>query len=239
MKNDYVLLVTGCISPDSKVPFLELKDNEERRKQYVKSLRYYIKHTNAKKIVYCDNSNQKYIPKLKKEASECNKQFEWVSFLGDTKKCLEKGKGYGEGEIIEYALKNSKLLKEASYFIKVTGRVIIKNYNILVRFMNKNNTYFLRNSADNIDTKFYGMSINNYKNFFMHSYNYVDDKNDKYLEHVFSDVIKDKSIAISDFIVFPNSVGVSGSTGEKYDLSFKRRLKENIKIIARRFRSDG
>ncbi len=239
MKDNYVLLVTGCISPDSKVPFLKIKETEERKKQYLESLYFYIKNTTASKIVYCDNSNQENIIELEKLANDCNKEFEWVSFVGNTRKCLEKGKGYGEGEIIKYALNNSDLLKNNSFFIKVTGRVIIKNYNLIARFMDKNKIYFLRNSADNIDTKFYGMSINNYKTFFMNSYNYVDDKNDKYLEHVFSSVVKDKSITISDFIVFPNSVGVSGSTGEKYDLSFKRRLKENIKIIARRFRSDG
>ena len=57
MLHNYVLVITGCISPQSDVPFLAVKDPNNRRQQYLDSIKFYIKHSYAKNIVYCDNSN--------------------------------------------------------------------------------------------------------------------------------------------------------------------------------------
>ncbi len=41
---------------------------------------------------------------------------------------MEK-KGYGEGEIISYALNNSKYLKNSESFYKLTGGLTVENIN--------------------------------------------------------------------------------------------------------------
>ena len=55
------------------------------------------------------------------------KEFEWISFQGNTTKTQEKGKGYGEGEIIEYAINHSQLLAKSKMLMKLTGRFYVKN----------------------------------------------------------------------------------------------------------------
>lgn len=229
MLKDYVLLITGCIDPNPDVPFLEIKSAESRRQQYIESLEYYIKKTKIKKIVYCDNSMAVKDNEINNLAIQYSKEFEWLSFMGDRVKVVTQGKGYGEGEIIEYALENSKLLQSANYFIKVTGRIIIKNIDFLTSFMNANRMYFCRNTSTNIDTKLYGLPIEAYKKDFLKLYDEVDDKNGKYLENLFSDRILKEQLTVHNYIVYPNVQGISGSTGKTYTLPMKTRIKLAIK----------
>lgn len=229
MLRDYALLITGCIDPDPGVPYLEIKDVENRRRQYIESIEFYIKETGIKRIVYCDNSSASEPEALNELANQRSKEFEWLSFKGDSEKAVTQGKGYGEGEIIKYALDHSALLQEANYFIKVTGRVIVRNIDFLVAFMNANRLYFSRNTSTNVDTKLYGLPIEMYRKKFLNLYNEVDDKNGKYLENLFSDLIYGERLKIYNYIVFPNVQGVSGSTGKSYTLPLKARIKLTIK----------
>ena len=229
MLRDYVLLITGCIDPSPDVPFLEIKNAENRRRQYIESFEYYIKKTSIRKIVYCDNSMVLKSDEICKLANQYSKEFEWVSFMGDNVKAVAQGKGYGEGEIIEFALKHSRLLQNAHYFIKVTGRVIIKNINILLPFMNVNKMYFCRNTSTNVDTKLYGIPIEAYEKTFLTLYKEVDDRNGKYLENLFSERILGQHLPVHNFIVYPDAQGVSGSTGKSYTLPLKTRIKLTLK----------
>lgn len=229
MLRDYVLLITGCIEPNPGVPFLKIKDVENRRRQYIESIEFYIKETSIKRIVYCDNSSSPEPVALNELANKRSKEFEWLSFNGDSAKAVIQGKGYGEGEIIEYALNHSTLLQKANYFIKVTGRVKVRNIVFLINFMNANRMYFCRNSSTNVDTKLYGLPIEAYKKDFIYLYNEVDDKKGKYLENLFSDRISGQQLEIYNFVVFPNVQGVSGSTGKPYTLPLNTRIKLTIK----------
>lgn len=229
MLSDFVLLVTGCIKPDPNVPFLEIKDYESRKEQYLESIKYYIEKTKIQRIVFCDNSLAQVAEELNVLARKHSKSFEWLSFSGNHAKAVSQGKGYGEGEIIEYALNHSTLLHDSEYFIKVTGRVIIKNVNFLLRFMHKKNMYFCRNSQTNIDTKFYGIPIQTYKNHFQDLYKKVDDNKGKYLENLFSDEIQQEQLKVYNFAVYPDAKGISGSTGKPYSIPLKRRIKLTIK----------
>jgi len=229
MLGNYVLLITGCINPDIDVPFLKITDYEYRRTEYIDSIKYYIEETNIKKIVFCDNSAENEPKELCELARRKSKQFEWLSFQGNNAKAVEQGKGYGEGEIIEYALKNSSLLKESKYFIKVTGRVKVRNIDCLLFFMKNSHLYFVRNSPFNVDTKVYGIPSEVYKKFFLYAFKEVDDIEGIYLEHLFSEVIVKNQLKIHNFVVFPNVQGISGSTGITYSVSLKRRIWLTIK----------
>ena len=106
-----VLLITSSIVPQEK-RFLILKEPKQRLSQYLDSLRFYIVHTNLNNIVLCDNSGFNFpVDEMTALAKEYGKKLEIIQFVGDKKKIIENGKGYGEGEIIEYALHHSLLLK--------------------------------------------------------------------------------------------------------------------------------
>ena len=188
-----------------------------------------IKQMNVKRIVFCDNSMALEPIGLNELANQYSKEFEWLSFRGDNLKAVAQGKGYGEGEIIEFALNHSTVLQKANYFIKVTGRVIVKNIDFLVTFMNTNRMYFCRNTSTNVDTKFYGLPVEDYKKAFLSLYKEVDDKKGKYLENLFSDQILGENLIVHNYIVFPDVQGISGSTGKSYALPLKTRMKLTIK----------
>ena len=124
-----VLLITGTISPSRGMKNTALSNVEERLALYIKSIEFYIVKSPVKKIVFCENSNfkTKKLDFLFCKAKNYKKQFEYISFQGNEIEGNIHGKGYGDGEIINYALNNSFLLKADNYFIKLTGKRLILN----------------------------------------------------------------------------------------------------------------
>ena len=101
-----------------------LTDVSERLKQYIECIEFYLCKTSINKIVFCENSNYKFDSRALYElAKKNNKLLEILQFNGNYSQIVDRGKGYGEGEIIEYALQNSKLFLQSKYFVKVTGRL--------------------------------------------------------------------------------------------------------------------
>ena len=49
-----------------------------------------------------------------------------------------KGKGFGEGELIKFALENSMLLKTEDNFFKCTGKVYCRNFEVLLQMIREN-----------------------------------------------------------------------------------------------------
>ena len=87
------LLITSCVKPPENVYFLNIVDENERRRQYVESVEYYIKRSPFDKLIYCDNSLEAPSENLIKLATDHKKELEWMSFRGDEDKCVKKGKG--------------------------------------------------------------------------------------------------------------------------------------------------
>lgn len=219
--DEVVLIITGCIRPNQNQRFLVLKDDNERLQQYVSSICFYITNSPFTKIVFCDNSNYPYKQKaeLVELAQSQGKIFEWLAFEGNQEKIQVQGKGYGEGEIIRYALMHSELAAKACSFAKVTGRLIISNIGNVIQRMKPNINYFNRDiyRGHGKDTRFYLCNIEFYKE------NLVDG----YLETC---ELPGKECAIEDifyarlhrnkhcrnFMAFPAFQGCSGGNGRDY-----------------------
>lgn len=234
VNDNVVLLITGCITPDVNVPEVVLKDPQKRRQQYIDSIRYYISHSKVKNIIYCDNSEAQELSDLYALANEKNKNFEWLSFQGDKIKCIKKGKGYGEGEIIQYCLKYSEVIKKCDYLIKITGRLQVININFLISCAKESEIYFWPNqTADDrhyINTRIYMMPIVTYKKYFINAHEMVDDKNGVYLEHTFGNCCDKYNLAYKKFLVCPLISGISGSTGRTYRPTIYQEVKDTIKM---------
>lgn len=206
------ILITGCIKPDPNMVFLTLKDPNIRREQYIDSLLFYLKDSIANKIVFCDNSCSEIDKAVINYSHTLGKQFEWISFKGNTELSTKYGKGYGEGEIVQYALENSLLLKESDSFVKVTGRFRVININHMMRFLSSNKIYF-DFQEDFVDTRCYVANIQKFSNNLINQYTRVDDGKGYYLEHAYYDVVKDNRKDIKQFPMVINIQGQSGSTG--------------------------
>lgn len=114
-----VLLITGTIQVDAHMPLVAIKDASDRFRAYMETVRWAIEISPFRDIVFCENSgcnfHQAEIDRL---AASKNKKFEYITFRGNKDKVFKQGKGYGEGEIISYAMENSKLLGTADFFVR-------------------------------------------------------------------------------------------------------------------------
>lgn len=226
------LIMTSCINPSKGVYALALNNAEVRRRQYELALQFYIKETRIKKIVFCDNSNEQLDHVFFETAKENKKCIELLCFQGNVERTLEQGKGYGEGEILEYAFQHSQLIKKSKYIIKVTGRLIISNFDNILRLSYKDDNYInMYTYSDGryfADTRFFMMKIVDYRNYFLKEYKNVDDRSGQALEICFARKFLQEKIRYSSFAVCINFKGISGSSGMVYNMPVKIRIVNNI-----------
>jgi len=167
-------------------------------------------------------------------AKEHNKKFEWISFEGDSKKSIQLGKGYGEGEIMNHVLNNSEVLKDCNVIVKVTGRLKVLNFNLIIKHTRMDNTYFVPSETNDnrhyINTRFYMIPKKLYSSFFDSAYMLVNDRNGIYLEHAFAMCADREKIRYKKFIFYPKFEGVSGSTGKVYTSTKVDQIKNTIKM---------
>ena len=127
MNTNIAILLTACVNPEGMI-YTKLQDPEIRKQHYLESLKFYIEKT-VYKIVLIENSLYPLENEIRKYID--SGRLEYMTFDGNNFDKI-KGKGYGEGLIIKYALENSAFIKKTDYIIKITGRLIIKNINKLI-----------------------------------------------------------------------------------------------------------
>lgn len=214
-------IITGTISPPRQMKQLALRDENERFGQYEEGIRFLIESRAFSKIIFCENSGfgTEKLSYLADMASGKGMELELLSFQGNIEKACFHGKGYGEGEIMEYVFSHSSLVQEELYFIKMTGRLKVDNIKNIVRHLNTRKTYFNipnRTRRDIYDTRIYGMSCVQFKKLFMDVYKQVMDEQENFLECVYTQIIQDNKIKITNFPCYPRIVGISGSGGSVY-----------------------
>jgi len=197
------------------MPFTKVSDKDVRMQQYLKALDFYLERTDYP-IIFAENSNTD-ISHLYCQAIESGR-LEVLTFAGNTNK--EKGKGFGEAMIIEYALDHSKTLTEKSVVVKITGRLIIENIaDILsVSFPLQSNGSVV--CAFNADMSFPDSRIFIAPVPFLRSFladkEQMNDYENVFFEHVLARNIFNGDYPYAPFWVEPFITGVSGSTGQEY-----------------------
>lgn len=233
MKNS--VLLTATIKPQENIPFLSLKNEKIRLNQYLESIVFWLSRREVNNIIFCDNSNFDFnFDNLIKLSNDKGKKIEFLKFEG-SKKSTIYGKGYGEGEIIKYAIKNSKLLQNESFFYKVTGRLIVKNFDFFSFLNKKNSNVFFLSSKNSVDTRFFKVDKSFYIDYLIDEYKKVNDKEGYYLEHVFYEKLSNYKGLLSKSPIMPYIIGISGSTGAKYKNNIIKHFCRNIKLIIGRY----
>ena len=228
----HIILLTSCVNPNG-MPFTALSDINVRKQQYLDALRFYVNNTPLP-IVYVDNSNVD-IKEYNVISNIVDDRLELLSFDGNHNK--EHGKGYGELEIIDYAIKHSNIInsnKNVS-IIKITGRLVIVNimtilnqlkYNILP---SSNSVICSMNSDFSMaDSRLLIAPLNFYKRL-IENRMAINDSEGVYLEHVLCSLIKKQNLyAFHTFFSEPQYQGVSGSTNITYEAK-KHTFREKIR----------
>ena len=219
MYKKIVVVLTACINPNGMI-YTELQNRDERKKQYLNALYYYLTNTNFR-IVFCENSGEDLID-LKRRIS--NPRVEMLSFQGnDYNKNL--GKGYGEYRILQYAFQHSIFLKEATTIVKITGRLIVNNLVEVIRlhnnlFLHPRNFVYAEELKDHseFDSRCVVASKEFFTDYFLASNNTINDSIGYFFEHYLFDTIKTlpENYIVSGFALPLAFSGVSGSTGDEY-----------------------
>lgn len=117
---------------------VSLRDPDKRIRYTLDSIREWLKKSENIKIVICDGSGFDFDPLIKKIFPKAS--IECLFFLNEVDKIKKFGKGYGEGEIISYALKHSKFIIESQWFAKCTAKLWVKNFDEIIK--NWNNLFY-------------------------------------------------------------------------------------------------
>ncbi|MBP9068756.1 MAG: hypothetical protein KBG47_04570 [Bacteroidia bacterium] len=230
-----ILLLTASVDPAaSKTPFTHLLDPKLRLQEYLQNIKRIIEEGVFEKIVFCENTNYNYdYSEIVRFAKSKNVELEPLVFEGNYEKISHQGKGYGEGQIIKYAIMNSKLLLPDSVFYKLTGRIFIRNIASIVRKNKAKEVIFIRaqRKVRIVDARFFKTSVAFFKAHLMEEFVNVNDPEKHYLEMVYFEKLQTIN-GISRFNEFPYFMGVSGSTGKKYDQSLYEYLKYSLLLKA-------
>ena len=229
-----IVLVTGTIVPSLEQRDLTLVNVQERENQYRAALRVLLRSEKIKRVVFCDNSQFDFNWQEEQSIADAlDKELELITFMGNTEAIVRQGKGYGEGQIIEYALKNSVLLNKNDIgFFKLTGRLVISNIDKIAMQMDERINYFnpmyINPMKHMTDTRFYYVLKRDYISNLLHVYNQVDD-NDKntYLESIFHRYLNNTYLSYKNMPIYPAFEGQSGTSGHQYQLSKTRYMIKN------------
>ena len=132
------------------------------------------------------------------------------------------GKGYGEARIIKYAIENSSLLKEHEYIIKITGRHIVLNLAIILKFLGykKFDVACLIQSKNKLAlSDIFIVSKKFLLSYFLPFSDNINDTKGYYFEHCLFDAVRKgmkHHLRISTLPFYPSKEGVSGSTGKSF-----------------------
>lgn len=230
-RNKRILLLSASIDPSvSNTPLTELKDPLVRWRQYEQNLLSVLNQRIFGIIIFCENTMFEGDYSLwQTVAASTGTQLEILRFEGNKTNIEKQGKGYGEGEIIAYALEHSKHLPPEASFYKLTGRIQVKNLKQIVERHEKDELLFIRAQRNKpiADTRLFKCSVSFYRRYLLNGYLEVDDLKGHYLEKIYFQRLK-TATPVKPFSVFPKFSGVSGSTNDTYDLPLKEYLKYSL-----------
>lgn len=235
VKKDYPpLLLTSSVVVSA--PLTKLIDTEERIRLTIASIGEWLRLSPEINIVLCDGSGFDFSHIIKEYYPAAH--IESLFFENNAKLVSIYGKGFGEGEIIKYALENSEILKCSAAFSKCTSKLWVNNYFKYIEDWDglflcdcnfSNLKKFNSIKLKSVDTRFYVVKKEFYLDNLLYAYKDVRDQKGYYLEHSFCDIII--RTKIKNFIsTIPLEInGISGSSAFAYRGSVQQKIKNRLK----------
>lgn len=230
------ILLTSCVYVSDKT--VSLDDANKRINYTLESVKQWLNCIPTIKIVICDNSGYDFQDDINKNFP--NDDIECLSFLGDKDAVMEYGKGYGESEIIEYAISNSKYILSTRSFAKCTAKLWVKDAEFFLKNWNsqcavkpvfKNIFSFRSAFIEYIDTRFYAVSLDFYEKYFRSIHKRIKPNSPIGIEELFLEALISKNLRNIFWKKCPQIYGVSGASGKAYKNSLKKEFKENFKYF--------
>lgn len=224
-----LLIITACISVEPEVPCVSIRNASDRLQDYLKTIEWAIEETDFSDILFCDNSNFDLdavngLKELKKRACIKRKNLECYSFRGNAGAVQAKGKGYGEGEIISWLYDNCPTMRTYQYYYKITGRLTINNIQQIHLSEKAKNTFIFDVGSKCVDTRFYKLSMKDYKIHFKNVFWEVDDTQNIFLEYVYYHTLISRHLSFERFNRSLEFRGRSGTSGVEYCTVYNENL---------------
>lgn len=228
-----ILLTSSVIAMDQSV---HLKDEKLRIFHTLESIKKWLDISPKNKYVLCDGSGFDFSSLVVEHFPNAN--IECLSFNNDPVLVKVHGKGFGEGEIIRYALGHSKTLHESQWFAKCTAKLWVDNFLECTkewggRFLCQaffSNVFSLKKSRlEYIDTRFYLVEKKFYQKYFLNAHIDIGGCSGISIEDKFLDITRSTHLGGCIFSTPPVVCGVGGGSGKYYKNSSIRRIKERLR----------
>ncbi len=215
---------------------VQLKDEKARIFYTLESIKHWLKIAPKNQLIICDGSGYDF-SSIIHEHFPCS-NIECLFFTNNVRLVEIHGKGFGEGEIIRYALRHSRILSESSNFAKCTAKLWVDNFQECIHQWNGQflcNAFFSnvfsykQTKLEFIDTRFYMADINFYKKFFEFAHSNVGGNDGYSIEDRFLEIIQKEQMQRIIFSLPPFICGVGGGSGKYYKSSIMRRTKDKIR----------
>lgn len=228
------LLLTSSVTPMDLSG--RLNDPDLRIKYTLESIGEWLLRKPALRIVICDGSGFDFSSLIKGTFPMAN--IECLSFMNDSTQIARHGKGFGEGEIIRYAINQSKLLQESEVFMKCTAKLWVAN---IQQCLSQWNRYFLCNAYFAnvftfkktkimfLDTRFYIIRKDVYIQYFLDAHLSLGNDPKKSIENSFLEVIMHKGMVGTLFSTPPIICGMGGGSGKYYKKGVIRIIKDRLR----------
>ena len=188
-------------------------------------------------LVLCDGSGFDFAPLLRGLPNSLT--VECLNFHNDAVAIQRHGRGFGEGQIVKFALTNSNLIRENGFFAKCTSKLWIENFSecinqwkghMLLKGVFKNTfSPTLETQFEYIDTRFYVMEAKFYQAHFLSAHEFIQAENGHGLEECFKEVYLALGCPPCLMKNPPVICGVGGGTGKYYKNTGLRRTKERLR----------
>lgn len=235
-----VILLTACVKPNC-IEKISVCDVDQRKVMYIKTIKWYLEHTKYK-ICVCENSGvdlavffeQKYFDRL-----------EILTYTTEKDCNPNTTRGYREMEILTYAVNNSRFIQETKYILKGTGRLILKNVNIIVsgHFRDaRHSTLPLISGKWSGKDKWVDTRYIIFPKTFLREI--IININRINLDNCFENVVSEEiygGIKVGHYNFLPTCVplvvsGIGAEKGNKYNTSFMQFIKECLKNLIARYK---
>jgi hypothetical protein len=236
MNKNIPILITSCIFPIDNSG--KLSDPELRIKYTLEGLLMWRQIAPHSPIIICDSSNYDFSSHLQKLNLN---GIEQLKFFGNSQLVKKYGKGYGEGEIIEYALNHSMFMSNADSFIKCTAKLWVNNFHKCAAQWDLTKKYLGRGYFKNvfsiskpsffeyIDTRFFIAT----KKFFFSSmlpvYQKATNNPKGSIEYLLLEKIQEENINHFLFKCLPIIQGMSGGSAKYYKSNPYRVVKDRFR----------
>ena len=230
------ILITSSITPqDTSV---KLSDPQERLFHAIESIENWIRVAPGAPLVICDGSNFDFRPIVSERFPGAS--IECLFFQNDCSKIRTYGRGYGEGEIIKFALMHSAHLRDSDAFSKCSSKLWVENYSECLRELHGDCLFsgVFKNAFSptkqiemvQVDTRFYIVKSGFYLSRLIDAHRKIGVTPGFGLEDSFYSSLTAMGKKMYLFSIPPVIRGVGGGTAEYYKSTWQRIIKEKIRL---------